>query len=88
MGGLVALCVANWPLLHVGVAATAAYGGNLLPPADGRHLYNTAAIDFLKERTDFKDGVSVFRIKAGPCSAPGSSHRVKLRGRERQVPAR
>jgi len=57
VAALLLLCIVTWPLLHVGVVATATYGKKLFPPADGGHLYNPAAIDFLTDNTDFHKGV-------------------------------
>lgn len=78
VGTLLLLCIVSWPLLHVGVMATATYGKKLFPPADGGHLYNLAAIDFLTENTKFDEGVlsipyrSWAVLGSGQCAPTGS----------------
>lgn len=53
----VGLCVVNWPLLHVGVAATARYGRQLIPPAHGGDRFDPLAIAFLRSASSFDQGV-------------------------------
>jgi hypothetical protein len=78
VGTLLLLCIVSWPLLHVGVVATAPHGKKLFPPADGGQLYNPAAIDFLTKNTKFNQGILSIPYRSwavfgsGQCAPIGS----------------
>jgi hypothetical protein len=50
----IALMIANWPLFHLGIMLS---NDRWYPPFDAGPRYNQAAIEFLTNATEFRDGI-------------------------------